>query len=163
MVATWWVAGRRAERGRGRGEFLGCRTAAASVSRLLQESDLWVLLSDEGPIAVPRYTVPTPVDGEHEQQAPDGSLLLPNYPNPFNPSTTIRVELATASRVKLSVVSLQGEIVSVLADGLLGPGSHRYAWDGTGRSSGVYFCRMERSAAADGTTTFETRRMVLLR
>ena len=135
---------------------------AASVSEVLQDADLWVLLSDEGPLAIPRYTVPTTVGEEHDH-APDGSFLLPNYPNPFNPSTTIRVDLPRASRVRLSVVSLQGEVVSVLADGLLGPGSYRYGWDGTGRSSGVYFCRMERLSAADGELTAETRRMVLLK
>jgi len=137
--------------------------APASVSNLLQNQELWVLLSDEGLIAMPRYTIPTSNPEDRGSGTPEESLLFPNYPNPFNPSTTIKLRLETASHVRLSVVGLAGEIVSVLAEGVLGPGLHQYAWNGTGRSSGVYFCRMESVTTAGRTPTTRTQRMVLLK
>jgi len=88
---------------------------------------------------------------------------LPNYPNPFNPTTTIRLHLESASQVRLFVVGLAGETVSVLAEGVLSAGVHQYAWDATGRPSGVYFCRMESVPTVGQSSTTRTRRMLLLR
>jgi hypothetical protein len=137
--------------------------APGSLSALLQDAELWRLLSDEGPIAIPRYSIPTSTDDDGSGGIPDESLLLPNYPNPFNPSTTIRLHLESASHVRLLVVGLAGEIVSVLAEGVLSPGLHQYAWNAAGRPSGVYFCRMESVTTVGQNSTTRTRRMLLLR
>jgi len=137
--------------------------APARVSELMADAVLWSLVSDEGPIATPRYTVPTSTDDESEQTEPDESFLLPNYPNPFNPLTTVSVQLETASHVRLLVIGLGGETVSVLNDGVLDPGIHRYAWNASGMPSGVYFCRMESSTTSGRVSAGRTRRMLLLR
>ena len=88
--------------------------------------------------------------------------LAPNVPNPFNPTTTIRFELARAGTVRLALYDVRGQHVRDLVDGVLAAGPHRVAWDGTdahGRpaASGVYFDRL----TSDGRTL--TRRMLLVR
>ncbi len=88
---------------------------------------------------------------------PSRFVLRPNYPNPFNPSTLISVEVPVGGLVSVTIHDLLGRTVAVLQNGPLQPGVHRFRWDASGASSGVYFCR----ATAGGTTT--TRRMMLIR
>ena len=88
--------------------------------------------------------------------------LLPNYPNPFNPRTTIAFELDEPRQVNLAIYSLDGRLVRQLENGLRGEGSHEYPWDGmdaTGRAmpSGTYFYRLQ---AGDVS---QARTMVLVR
>ena len=88
--------------------------------------------------------------------------LGPNRPNPFNPHTEIRFELARGSRVSLRVFDVHGRLVRVLGDSELSAGAHRVLWDGTdeaGRAvaSGTYLYRLD----AAGFT--RSRKMVLLR
>ncbi len=73
--------------------------------------------------------------------------LMVNHPNPFNPSTLIRFELAVAGPARLSVYDLRGRRLRVLSDGPMEAGDHAVEWDGrdeTGRAlpSGVYFARL---------------------
>jgi hypothetical protein len=65
-----------------------------------------------------------------------------NFPNPFNPSTTIRYELPKSSVVTLSVYDVLGREVSVLVNERKEAGTHEVTFDAHGSSSGVYFCRM---------------------
>jgi len=71
------------------------------------------------------------------------SLFGSNYPNPFNPTTTIRFALPQDQQVSLTVYSVTGERVAVLVNGYLEKGFHRVEWNGTNRwgvpvSSGIY-------------------------
>ena len=78
---------------------------------------------------------------------PRAFALGHNYPNPFNPTTTIPLEVAAGlGRVRVEVYNAAGQRVRLLVDGTLSPGEHDLVWDGcdgAGRavSSGVYFCR----------------------
>ncbi len=88
--------------------------------------------------------------------------LLEAIPNPFNPATTIRYELASPGHVTLAVYDVGGRLVRVLVDQTLPAGPHDAIWDGRGvggsvSASGVYFYRLIASGFA------ETRKMVLLR
>lgn len=88
--------------------------------------------------------------------------LFPNHPNPFNPATTIRFELATESRVTLTVYDVSGRRIRTLIDKRMEPGAHDALWEGTNdrgdqMSSGVYFLRLR-----SGKTS-QTRAMVLLK
>ena len=89
--------------------------------------------------------------------------LLPNRPNPFNPRTEIRFELARAGAPNVAVFDLRGHKVrELLADQPLTAGAHALVWDGrddAGRdvASGLYVCRVE----ADGLRL--ERKMTLLR
>jgi len=72
---------------------------------------------------------------------------LANYPNPFNPRTTLRFDLARAGRVELAVYDLQGRRVRVLVSETRPAGRHEVSWDGRddqghGLSSGIYFARV---------------------
>ncbi len=76
--------------------------------------------------------------------------LSQNFPNPFNPTTTIRVgipESGKNQRVSLKIYDLLGKEVKTLADGPLQPGYHKFTWDGTNYSgnpvsSGIYFYQL---------------------
>jgi len=69
--------------------------------------------------------------------------LYGNYPNPFNPSTTITFDLPNSSHVKLSVYNLSGQLVDTLLDETVTAGSHDVVWKPEGVASGVYQCVVE--------------------
>ena len=88
--------------------------------------------------------------------------LLGNYPNPFNPSTTIVFRLDAPGRAGLRIVDVAGRTVATLTLGDLPAGRHEAVWNGDaddGRevASGVYFYEL----SALGTTN--SRRMILLK
>lgn len=90
------------------------------------------------------------------------SRLLGNFPNPFNPSTTIRYQLDRPGRVAIEIVSVGGERVTLLDQGARRAGTFDAAWrgqtDAGGRAaSGVYFYRL----VVDGVAR-DTARMVLV-
>ncbi len=85
---------------------------------------------------------------KHDAAAPSSFTLHPAYPNPFNPQTTIRYELAQASAVRLVIYNMQGQVVRTLVDANMSAGLHRVVWDGKDKrgislSSGVYVYRLE--------------------
>jgi hypothetical protein len=89
--------------------------------------------------------------------APASYALLPNYPNPFNPSTTLRFDAPeAAARVRLSIYDMLGREVALLYDGIPGPGRHSVAWSPADLPAGVYFGRL----TAEGST-LTTKLMVL--
>jgi len=104
-----------------------------------------------------------PVTGDdHAEETPSVTGLASVYPNPFNPTTTIRFSLRTRSGVRISIYDVAGRLVRTVQDGPMEAGWHTVRWDGTSTggsaaASGVYFCRM---TAGD---VDETRKMVLLR
>lgn len=92
---------------------------------------------------------------------PAGVRLEQNFPNPFNPTTTIRFGLPAESHARLTIFNSLGHVVAVLFDRSLPAGEHSLLWDGTdgnGRrvGSGMYLYRLE----AGGSVT--TRRMLLM-
>jgi len=90
-----------------------------------------------------------------------GAALHPAYPNPFNPSTTLVYELASAQRVTLAVYDVAGRLVRTLAEGeARGAGRHETVWNGRDDAglaapSGVYFARL------DAAGMRQVRRVVL--
>jgi len=68
--------------------------------------------------------------------------LFYNYPNPFNPLTTIGYRLPSVDRVTLKVYDLLGREVTTLVDGIEQPGLKSVLFDGSGLASGMYFCRL---------------------
>jgi len=91
-------------------------------------------------------------------------IALGSYPNPFNPSSTVRFTLPARSQVRLVVYTLLGQEVAVLADGTAEAGSHEVRFDGTGRASGVYLARLTiRALDGRGALSTATTRMLLIR
>ena len=74
---------------------------------------------------------------------PDEFILYPNYPNPFNPVTTLRYTLPSESAVQIAVFDILGREVTALVNEVQTPGEHLVQWDGDQFKSGVYFVRME--------------------
>jgi len=93
---------------------------------------------------------------------PTAYALHPNFPNPFNPETTIRYDVPMPGRVSVVVYNLSGQRVRELASGLRDAGRHTVVWDGRaspGREvgSGVYLCRLVAGRHED------VRRMVVVK
>ena len=102
---------------------------AATLSGLYQRGG-----SDQKPTAV-------------AEALPAGFALTGNYPNPFNPSTTISFTLPSSGAAALSIYSITGQKIRDLVNGPLSAGAHSVAWDGlddSGKavSSGVYLSRL---------------------
>jgi hypothetical protein len=89
-------------------------------------------------------------------EVPPATALNGAYPNPFNPSTTIRFSLAEAGSVKLSIYDLAGRRVRTLLDGSQEAGAHELEWrgrDDAGHTlaSGVYFLRFIAGDVSDSS------------
>lgn len=87
--------------------------------------------------------------GNEDELSPSaGDLQLANYPNPFNPSTTISYTLPKPSDISLSVYNIKGQLVRSLTSEFKAAGPHQVMWDGKDNlkqqaSSGVYFIRLQ--------------------
>ncbi|MFA4906636.1 MAG: T9SS type A sorting domain-containing protein [archaeon] len=69
--------------------------------------------------------------------------LHPNFPNPFNPTTTIPFEIRNENLVKLTIYDLLGREVATLVNEKLSVGPHSYQFDASGYASGMYIYRLE--------------------
>jgi len=90
-------------------------------------------------------------------QFPSDFSLSQNFPNPFNPQTLIRYQLAAAGQVKLTVYNILGEQVAVLVSERQQAGLHQVLWDAGTFASGLYFYTLETPEFRD------VKKMVLLR
>ena len=77
-----------------------------------------------------------------ETQLPVKTSLVGNYPNPFNPTTTIRYQLAEDTFVSLRVYDMLGREVRTLVDGFVKAGTHEATFDASELVSGVYAYRL---------------------
>jgi hypothetical protein len=96
--------------------------------------------------------------GYYARHALSGSYILPgsyrlaqNFPNPFNPATTVRYDLPYDSHVTLEIFDLAGRKVMTLVDGVQSAGFRAMRWEGKNQqgadlASGVYFCRIKAEA-----------------
>jgi hypothetical protein len=86
-----------------------------------------------------------------------GFELAQNFPNPFNPSTTIQFTLPQDDVVRLKVFDASGRDVQTLVNGRTSKGTHSDQFNAANLSSGVYLYRLE-------TSTFsETKKMLLVK
>ena len=105
---------------------------------IITDSRLTAIAEDESPKAVP-----------------NDFQLLQNFPNPFNPVTTIRYLLPQQSQVLLVLYDITGRRVKTLVDRVQPPGAYSVQLDASGLSSGIYFYRIQA-----GTYT-QTRKLVV--
>jgi hypothetical protein len=77
------------------------------------------------------------------QDAPVAFELKGNYPNPFNPTTTIAFTLSETANVNLTVYDLTGAKVATLVNGMTERGAHEVSFNGDALSSGLYIYRLE--------------------
>jgi flagellar hook assembly protein FlgD len=103
------------------------------------------------------------VDGETLKLVPQAFELSQNFPNPFNPSTSISYMIPVGANVRLEIYSVIGQRVRLLDEGYRPPATYSVMWDGRDEigqtvSSGVYFCRL-----TAGGNIIRTRRLVMVR
>ncbi|MEW6509808.1 MAG: T9SS type A sorting domain-containing protein, partial [Bacteroidota bacterium] len=101
---------------------------------------------------------PVSVD-EGATTLPTEFALLGNYPNPFNPSTTIKFTMARSSEVRLDVYDVLGRLVASESLGVRTPGTHAVKFNAANLASGSYFYRL--TMAATGAT--QVGKMMLLK
>lgn len=94
--------------------------------------DFWLVKTGPELAAEPQVTL-----------VPQQVALYPNYPNPFNPSTTLRFALPQLSQVSVDVFDISGRKVKNLYSGTLAPGEHTVTWNCPNCASGVYFARLQ--------------------
>lgn len=104
----------------------------------------------------------TPTHAEIIENGPSRFVIHPNYPNPFNLSTTISYEVPYQSYIRLAVYNLSGRMVKLLTDSLHTAGQYRLTWDsddenGTAVAAGIYLLRF------DADSKVYMQKMTLLR
>ena len=118
---------------------------AGEVYLLAFDGNIYTFVSDPEPTAIAFDAQPTAF---HLEQ---------NFPNPFNPQTTIRFNLPKDSPTRLSVYNAAGQHLHTLLDEFRGAGPHQVYFDATALGSGLYFYRLR---AGDRV---QTRKMVLVK
>ncbi|HJY63264.1 MAG TPA: YCF48-related protein [Ignavibacteria bacterium] len=105
---------------------------------------------------MPEELVLTPVSG-NSNETPKSFYLSQNFPNPFNPATTIKFGLTKLQTVSLTIYDITGRSVEQLINSNLNSGTHEIKWDASKYSSGIYFYTLR-------TNDFsETKRMMLVK
>ncbi|MGC9361917.1 MAG: chitobiase/beta-hexosaminidase C-terminal domain-containing protein [Candidatus Syntrophosphaera sp.] len=103
-----------------------------------------------------------PVANDDDTAVPANSRLIGNYPNPFNPQTTIEFFTDKASEVRITIFNQKGQAIRTLNADTQAKGTHSIVWDGTDDkgqsvSSGVYYYHMHSGKYSS------TRKMVLMK
>ncbi|MBN2830530.1 MAG: T9SS type A sorting domain-containing protein [Candidatus Cloacimonetes bacterium] len=85
--------------------------------------------------------------GIEENSLPENFITCGNYPNPFNPTTTISFSLPVNKQVKMSIYNIKGQLVNTLTDEYMLSGNHSVIWAGEDKkgsqvSSGIYFYKI---------------------
>ena len=99
--------------------------------------------------AVSRALTLTSIDEDPHPERSEGSVLLANYPNPFNPTTEIRWTMDVGRQTKLAVYDILGREVALLANGPYSAGTHSVTFDASGLSSGMYIVVLESAGMRD--------------
>lgn len=91
---------------------------------------------------------------KEDEQNPGHFVLFENYPNPFNPSTTISFSLNEPSDIILNIFNIKGQLVRTLASGKFSAGTHSVVWDGRDDNSaqvtsGLYISRFSAGGFVD--------------
>ncbi len=99
----------------------------------------------------------TSTDIENEEIVVTEFKLSQNFPNPFNPSTTIKYSIPEASKVSLTIFNLLGEKVSTLVNEVKSAGSYNVDFNASNLSSGVYLYKLQAGSF------MQTQKMILLK
>ncbi len=100
---------------------------------------------------------PTGVGDQQSSKTPGAFHLYQNFPNPFNPTTTIPFAVARSSYVTLKIYNLLGEEVATLVSRRLAPGTYSAEWNAGATTSGIYLYRLQ-------TPDFvQTKKLILLK
>ena len=101
-------------------------------------------------------------DHELNSITPDKFILYPNYPNPFNPETSIKFDLPSRSNINISIYNVLGQKIVNLFDGYLNSGLHTVNFNASQLSSAVYFYIVT-AKSSNGLKYFDSKKMILLK
>ena len=125
-----------------------------------------ITISGGGIIRTAKVTqgVPTDIkDLEFTDNVPNAYMLFDNYPNPFNPSTSIRYAVPIISTVEIHIYNTLGQEVEAFNAGLKEPGYYNITWQPKNLSSGIYFYTLAANSI-DGKNNFlKTLKMQLIK
>jgi aminopeptidase N len=124
------------------------RISLPLLYELLVDPDQWILM--DSPVI-------TSLDDKIVSSTPVEFQLHQNFPNPFNPNTTIHYELPIANYVDLSIYTVLGEKVTTLVSKYQKAGFHLVKWDASNLAGGVYVYKLKTSEFSD------VKKMVLIR
>jgi len=104
----------------------------------------------------------TPIGITNLNQVISSYQLYQNFPNPFNPSTTIKFNIPSNGFVSLKIYDMLGREVQSLVNNVMTSGFYSYDFNAAYLSSGIYFYRIEVNGV-DGKQFVDTKRMVLVK
>ncbi|HUL43775.1 MAG TPA: T9SS type A sorting domain-containing protein [Bacteroidota bacterium] len=100
----------------------------------------------------------------HGGALPDQFVLRQNFPNPFNPASSLRYDLPRAAFVRLTVYDILGRVVATLVNGYEAAGEHSEIFDATRVNSGVYYYTLDAVSGQNGAEHFTAvRKMIVLK
>ncbi len=128
----------------------------------LPDTVIQVIQIDGNKVYLYQQTSPTDISEPIADIIPEEYYLGQNFPNPFNPTTSIEYALPSRSQVTISVYNLLGQKISTIVDEVKSPGAHSAVWDGRDSdgnevASGIYFYQIR---AGDFV---ESKKMLLLK
>lgn len=103
------------------------------------------------------YKTDIPTSVPDQSLKPSDYQLKQNFPNPFNPTTTISFSIPTKSKVTLSIFDVTGKKLQTLINEQKSPGNYEVEFNGSNLSSGTYFYKFEVGGI------IETKKMILLK
>jgi len=112
---------------------------------------------------IPGSSFATSLHDKPKSVRPSQFALSQNYPNPFNPSTNIEFLLPAASKVRIDIYNIIGQLVKQLYNGVQSAGTHSITFNASNLSSGVYFYSLT-ALSNDGKSNYRSvRKMMLLK
>jgi len=140
----------------------GLDLTSVSGFSLQRKGEINEWMQIDGNLGIRAYLSSEPL-GITNSEAPLNYGIQDIYPNPFNPIANIQFEVAEFSQVKLSIIDLNGRLVSVLKNGKINSGQYQSLWNGSDSygnqvSSGIYLAILESNGML-----IQTRKLVLLK
>lgn len=85
----------------------------------------------------------TSIQNHTSHVLPENFILYQNFPNPFNPSTSIKYLMEKSANIRIRIFNSAGVEVEELINEFRKPGTYSLRWDASNYPSGVYFYKME--------------------
>lgn len=92
-----------------------------------------------------------------------GYFIEQNFPNPFNPETSVRFNIPEESNVSIQVVNSLGEVVAELVNDIKSSGIHSQVWNAANVASGIYFIRIKAQSLVSNKNYSQTIKTVLMK
>jgi len=114
-------------------------TAVENVSLVTSEGSNYIMIEDV------------------QVESPSSFAVKSAYPNPFNPSTNLSLELNTTANISVKIFNIMGQLVDVVSEGNYSPNTYNWTWNAENLSSGVYLVRTQVGSKID------TQKLMLLK